>query len=413
MAVCGVIAEHDPFHRGHMWQLMEIRRRLGADTAVVTVMSGNFVQRGELALCGKHARAEMALMGGADLVLELPAPWSCATAEIFARGGVSLLSATGVVTHLAFGCECGALEPLRAAAACLDSEAYRAGVARFTGEGMTFAAARQAAARALLERQGNGAAAECLSSPNNNLGVEYLRALTAWGSDMEPIALPRVGEGHHSDAPGPLASASAVRRRVLAGEDWRDMVPETTAAILDRELAAGRAPVALARCERAVLARLRAMSEEDFRPYDGGGEGLYHRFYDGVRRACSIEELLERVKTKRYPMARLRRMLLHSYLGLVPARPEQRPPCLRVLGANERGRALLRDMRKKASLPVLVKPADVRKLGEAAASLLAREGAWTDLYTLAYPDLAQALPGREFAQSPVMLERGRPRCGPR
>ncbi len=402
MAVCGVIAEHDPFHRGHRWQLAEIRRRLGEDTALITVMSGNFVQRGEPALCGKHARAEMALLGGADLVLELPSPWACAPAETFARGGVAILTATGVATHLAFGCECGALEPLRDVAACLDSGAYHAGVTRFTGEGMTFAAARQAVVRALLERRGSGAA-ECLSSPNNSLGVEYLRSLAALGSAIEPLALPRVGEDHNSDATGPLASASAIRRRVLAGEEWRSMVPETTAVLLDRELAAGRAPASLARCQRAVLARLRSMAEEDFRPYDGGGEGLYHRFYDGVRQARTAAELLERVKTKRYPMARLRRMLLHSYLGLLPAEPGQTPPYLRVLGADARGRALLREMRDKAALPVLTKPADVRRLGEEARALFAREAGWTDLYTLTWPDLEQAGPGREYIQSPVML----------
>lgn len=399
MAVCGVIAEHDPFHRGHRWQLAELRRRLGEDTALVTVMSGNFVQRGEPALCGKHARAEMALLGGADLVLELPSPWACAPAETFARGGVAILAAAGVVTHLGFGCERGALEPLSAAADCLDSQAYSGSLRRFLDEGMPFAAARQAAVGALAGEAAGG----CLDRPNNNLAVEYLRALSAQGAALEPVALPRIGADHHSDGPGPYASASAVRRRILAGEAWRDMVPETTAAVLDRELAAGRAPAALARCERAVLARLRTMDEEDFRPCDGGGEGLYHRFYDGVRRARTLAELLERVKTRRYPLARLRRMLLHSYLGLLPAERGEKPPYLRVLGANSRGRALLREMGDRAALPILTKPADVRKLGEEARALFAREASWTDLYTLAYPDLTQARPGAEYTHSPVML----------
>lgn len=397
MAVCGVIAEYDPFHRGHLWQLAEIRRRLGADTAVVTVMSGSFVQRGEPALCGKHARAEMALRGGANLVLELPSPWSCAPAEIFARGGVALLAASGVVTHMAFGCESGDLAPLSQAAACLDSGIYGAGLRRFLDEGMTFAAARQAVVGALA----GDAAGACLDRPNNNLAVEYLRSLSALKSGVRPLALPRMGADHHSDGPGPYASASAVRRRILAGEAWRDLVPETTAAILDRELAAGRAPASLTLCGRAVLARLRTMSEEDFRPYDGGGEGLYHRFYDGVGQARSVEELLAYVKTRRYPMARLRRMLLHSYLGLLPAERDRTPPYLRVLGADSRGRALLREMGDRAALPVLTKPADVRKLGEEARTLFAREAGWTDLYTLACPEPAR--PGAEYTHSPVML----------
>lgn len=109
MAVAGIVAEYNVFHRGHAWQLRELRRRLGPDTAVVVCMSGNFVQRGDFAIAPKHARAEMALAGGADLVLELPTPWSTAGAEQFARGGAAVLAATGVVTHLAFGCECGDL----------------------------------------------------------------------------------------------------------------------------------------------------------------------------------------------------------------------------------------------------------------------------------------------------------------
>ena len=164
MAVAGIIAEYNPFHRGHAWQIQEVRRRLGADTAVVACMSGNFVQRGDFAILAKHPRAEAALAGGVDLVLELPTPWSAATAERFAQGGAAVLAAAGVVTHLVFGCETGSLPPLAAAAECLDSPAFREALGRYTGRGMTFAAARQAAARGLI-----GGAADCLSTPNNIL----------------------------------------------------------------------------------------------------------------------------------------------------------------------------------------------------------------------------------------------------
>lgn len=397
MAVCGVIAEYNPFHRGHMWQLAEIRRRLGGDTAIVSVMSGNFVQRGEFAICGKHPRAEMALRGGADLVLEIPSPWSCATAEVFAQGGVAVLAAAGVVTHMAFGSECGDLEPLRAAAECMDREEYRAGLRRYLDGGMAFAAARQAAVGALA-----GDAAACLSQPNNNLAVEYLRALRRMDTDIRPMALPRIGAGHDSGEPGPYSSASAIRRRVLAGESWRELLPEASASILAEEIAAGRGPVDMARCQRAMLFQLRRMEEEAFLPFDGGNEGLYHRFYDAVHQACTLEEALAAAKTKRYSMARLRRLALHACLDLRPASRDQTPPYIRVLGANKRGRELLREMRREAKLPVLVKPADARKLDPEARTLFAREAGWTDLYTLAYPALDQAKPGSEYTKSPVM-----------
>ena len=397
MAVAGVIAEYNPFHRGHAWQLEELRRRLGENTAVVACMSGSFVQRGDFAIALKHARAEMALLGGVDLVLELPAPWSAAGAERFAQGAAAVLEATGVVTHLAFGCECGTLEPLRSAADCLDGPSYPDALRRVLAGGGSFAAARQTAVRELA-----GAAADCLSRPNDILAVEYLRALKKQGSAIEPLALPRVGAAHDSGELGDFSSASAIRERVLAGESWRELVPEGTAHVLEREMGAGRAPVSAASCERAILARLRQMGKEDFRPYDGGNEGLYRRFYQAVQSETALEDVLAAAKTKRYPLARLRRMLVLSALGVRTPGPGEMPPYLRVLGANGRGRGLLREMVERAVLPVLTKPGSVRRLGERAQEVFDLESRCTDFYVLAFPELAQAGPGQEFAIGPVM-----------
>lgn len=395
MAVAGVIAEYDPFHRGHAWQLEELRRRLGEDAPVAVCMSGNFVQRGGFALLDKHSRAEMALAGGADLVLELPTPWACAGAERFAQGAVAVLEATGVVTHLAFGCECGALAPLLAAAEGLERAGFSEKLREMTGKGISFPAARQ---RALEEITG---AAGCLSRPNNALAVEYLRALRARRSAMEPVALPRIGADHDSGERGAYASASAIREAVLAGKDWRALLPEASGAILSREIAAGRGPVCWRNCQRAILARLRSMGEEGFRPYDGGNEGLYHRFYAAVHSAATVEELLKAAKTKRYPMARLRRMLVQAYLGVPQAAQGETPPYIRVLGAGARGRELLGRMRRTASLPVITKPGHIRRQGPEVQRVFDREARCTDLYVLARPDLGQAGPEEEYAAGPV------------
>ena len=399
MTAVGIIAEYNPFHRGHAWQIGEVRRRLGADTAVAACMSGNFVQRGDFALLEKHARAEAALSGGADLVLELPTPWACAGAERFAQGGVAALAGAGVVTHLAFGSECGDLELLSAAADVLEDPVYDAGLVRFTGEGMTFAAARQAVAGVLLERRGKGAAVGCLTRPNDILAVEYLRALR--GTGLRPMALPRIGAAHDSREEGEYSSASAVRRAVRRGGDWREMLPASSARILAGEMEAGRAPVFLENCQRAVLSQLRRMDEEDFRPYDGGNEGLYRRFYRAVHTGVEAEDILRAAKTKRYPMARLRRMLLQSYLEVPQAAQGETPPYLRVLGANGRGRELLGRMRKTASLPVITKPGHVRRLGAEAQRVFDLEARCTDLYVLACPELGA--PESEYRAGPVML----------
>lgn len=398
MAIAGIIAEYNPFHRGHQWQIQQTRSVLGSDTAIVAVMSGNFVQRGDFAIFPKHARAEAAVRGGVDLVLELPTPWGAATAECFAGGGVSQLAATGVVTHLVFGSEQGELAPLRKTADALESEQYPAALRGALSQGMTFAAAREQAVR---ERIGEDASV--LSLPNNALAVEYLRALGAIGGGMEPVTFRRIGSAHDSGEVGEYASASAIREQLFNDGEWRSLLPETTVAVIERERSAGRGPVTMQNCERAVLSQLRKMDEEEFASFDGGGEGLYHRFYDAVQRGTSVEEILAAAKTKRYPLARLRRMLLHSYLDVRQAAKESVPPYLRVLAANERGRELLRQMRKSASLPVITQPAEVRKLGGEVERLFEQEARCTDLYTLAFPDLRRAEPGLEYRINPVML----------
>lgn len=396
--VAGVVAECNVFHRGHGGLFARIRERLGPGVPIVVCMSGNFVQRGDLAVLDKRSRAETVLLGGADLVLELPTPWAAAGAETFALGGVSILAATGVVTHLAFGCESGELAPLLAAREALDDPRCAGRLRALLGEGMTFAAARERAVRTLSVP---GAAA--LRRPNDALGVEYLRALKALGSDMTPLAFPRTGAAHDSEAPGAFPSAAAIRALLLSGGDWEPCVPPGTASVLTREIAAGNAPVRMENCSRAVLARLRAMEEEDFAPYDGGGEGLYRRFFAAVRSSATVDGILAQARTKRYPLARLRRLLLHAYLGVPEAKKGETPPYIRVLGANGCGRALLRRMESAAALPVLTRPSRARRLGGAAAACMERESRCTDLYVLGRP--VPGRPGEEYRAGPVIMER--------
>ena len=278
MRTAGIISEYNPFHRGHAWQICELRRRLGAETAVVCAMSGSFVQRGDFAVMRTHARAEAAVRGGADLVLELPLPWAIASAEGFAAGGVGVLAATGAVDTLVFGSECGDTETLKAVTAALESESFAAYLRQGLQEGVSFAAAREAAARKLL-----GEKAAVLAQPNDILGVEYCKAIARQAAALMPLALPRRGVGHDGGAAEGFASASHIRELLINGACADEFLTPESAAICARERAAGRAPVTMANAERAILARLRAMREEDFAPFDGGGEGLYHRFYDAAR----------------------------------------------------------------------------------------------------------------------------------
>lgn len=401
MKTAGIIAEYNPFHSGHRLHLRQTRARLDPGGAAVCVMSGNWVQRGEAAVLSKHARTAMALRGGADLVLELPTLWAASSAERFARGGVELLHAAGVVDTLSFGSEAGGLDSLRAAADCLDTPEYQSELRRRMEEGMSFAAARQAAAGTLL-----GAGADCLARPNNNLGVEYLRALRALGSPVRPMTIPRQGADHDAaEASGGTASASALRQWLRAGE-WdraETFLSETDKLLLAEEQAAGRAPAGLEHCGRAVLARLRTMAAADWAglPDGGGEEGLPDRLVRAARAARTVEEFWHLAKTRRYAHARLRRLTLWAFLGLRASDIPERVPYLRVLGFGERGRALLREMKERASLPVLVKPAHARRLDEAGKRVFELEARCTDLYGLCQPVVPPC--GAEWRLGPVIL----------
>lgn len=393
MAV-GIIAEYNPFHQGHAWQLREIRRRLGADTPVVAAMSGNFVQRGDVAVTEKHLRAADAVCGGVDLVLALPAAASLSSAEGFAASGVKLLTATGVVDTLCYGAENADSAQLRRIAETLASEDYPPLLQLRLKQGISFAAAREQALSALVGTE----LASLTEKPNNILAIAYESALLS--SSLLSLALPRMGAQHDGAAEDGFAPASYIREKLYAGETADRYLTDASAETCRAEVAAGRAPAALKYAERAVLARLRTMSAEEFAPYDEGGEGLYRRFYAAAREAGSIEELLNSVKTKRYAMARLRRMLLRIWLTL-PQPPEI--PYLQVLAANSRGCALLKEMKQTAALPVLTKSAEARELDRAARAVFEAECRCTDLYALCRPSLADSQGDGEWRRSPVIL----------
>lgn len=386
MDAVGVVCEFDPLHRGHE----RLLRRAGESGRVlVCAMSGNFTQRGGAACVEKFARAEMAVRCGADLVVELPTPWAMATAEKFADGGVSLLAQCGVKT-LYFGSECGDTDALWATAeALLRADVHRAIRLEMDG-GLPYAAARQA----VLEREtGLGA---LLAQPNNTLAVEYLKAIRRRGLAADAVTVRREDGGHHGSA-----SASHIRALLAAGQEAKAfaLMPPQAADILGREMKKGLAPADPARLERAMLARLRLMNEHDFASYDSGGEGLYRRVYRAVQEGGSLGDILTRATTKRYPTARVRRMLWAVFLSLEA--PGEDIPYVRILAATEAGRRLLRQMRG-AGVPVLTKAADVGRLGPSAEALFTREARRTDVYALAYP--GSPLPcGSDWRRTPTMI----------
>ena len=391
MRTAGIICEFDPFHRGHRYLIEEVRRRLGRDTAVVCVMSGNFVQRGGPAVMNKFARASAAAAEGADLVLELPAAVSLSSAEGFASGAVAVLAAAGVCDSLCFGTETEDLSVLTRLAEILCAGETDGRIRELMKTGVSYAEARQEALRQLA-----GDSADCLSFPNNILGVEYLKAIRRRNVPLEPVPVLRAGAGH--DAPG--WSGKAVRNALLTGGDWREAVPEHARAVIGEELAAGRAPVSWQALEQAALYRLRSMSRYEFAGLPDATEGLGDRLWKAVRQAQTLDGVLELAKTRRYAMSRLRRMVTCAWLG-IRAGEGAEPLYLRVLAAGERGRTVLSGMKTAASLPVLVRSDEAKKLPAEARAAFEREAGYSDLYVLGYPAAGQRTCGSDWTARPV------------
>jgi len=383
LKVAGIIAEYDPFHKGHAAHIAATRAPDGGGaTHVVAVISGSFTQRGEPALLTKFRRAEMALAEGADLVLELPLPFAMAPAESFAAGGVAILRGLGCVDTLSFGSECGDTAPLEALAALTATPAYRQALQEALATGIPYAAAGQAAAAAVLGEE----AAAPLASPNNTLGLEYIRAAQQQKADFTFFTLQRQGALHTDTAPKQgFASATLLREIARHGNiaEAAAYMPERTYAILKAAAEAGEITADAAKLEAALLARLRRMTPEDFAALPWLSEGLENRLYKASRTAATYDDLLAAVKTRRYPMARLRRVLWAALLGLTAADTNELPPYIRVLGMNARGREIL--AASAPILPLLTRTAQVGALDARAKRLFALECAATDLHALAMP----------------------------
>ena len=386
MKTVGIVAEYNPFHSGHAWHIRETRRLVGGDAAVVAVMSGNWVQRGECAVTDKWIRAEAALHGGADLVLELPTVWATASAEGFARGAMAILEAAGVVDVLSFGSEGGGIAPLRELARCLNSPEFSKALRRELGPKRSFAQCRRKAAARLL----GGETAALLDAPNNNLGVEYLRFLPP---GMETLTVPRQGPAHDGETAGEFASASLLRRWLRAGET------ERTSPFLPSSWKGEAAD--LKWCGRALTARLRSMSLEEAEALPDSGDGLAARLLSAARQTADLEELYALTKTRTYAHARVRRLALYALLGLRKQDIPDTPPYIRVLGFNRRGQALLRRIRERSALPIIVKPAHIRRHSAEAQALFALESRSTDLYSLCFPTPRPC--ALEWTTGPVLI----------
>ena len=337
MAITGIICEYNPLHLGHQKQL-DLIRSADPDGGIVCIMSGNFVQRGKPAVFDKLRRAEAAVKAGADLVLELPVSAALSSAEGFASEGVRLLGS--FCDTLSFGSETGNTASLLSAAQILLSEDFSEVLKAQLETGLSFPAARQSAMAQL------GADSLLLSRPNDILAVEYCKAILSQNSRMKPAPILRRGDYHDLTADRENPSATAVRQLMEDRKDWLPFVPRLAA-----EVFAQAAIHTLEAGERAILARLRTMTDDEFEALPFGSEGLWRKLMHESRQNGTLEEILTAVKSKRYTRTRLDRMVMCAFLGLTETDLATPAPYARVLALNNKGREVLKAARQTGWYP--------------------------------------------------------------
>lgn len=334
MKSVGIICEYNPIHLGHKKQIDRIRSEFGEETVIICAMSGNFVQRGSPAIMDKSARAQAAVACGADLVLELPVTTALSSAEGFAAGGVRTLAP--VCDTLCFGAETARKESLLSAAQVLLQPEFSALLREELETGASFPAARQAAMKRM------GADDSVLSQPNDILAVEYCKAILSQGVPLDIFPIHREGSYHALTVDADNPSATAVRNLMLIAHNWRSCVPHGARPVLE-----GESLHSLAAGEKAVLARLRTMSDGEFEALPYGSEGLWRKLMHACRRENTLEEILTAAKSRRYTRSRLDRMVMCAFLGITAKDMAMEIPYIRVLAFSGRGRTVLREAKKK------------------------------------------------------------------
>ena len=358
MQAVGVIVEYNPFHNGHKWHINAAKKISGCPF-VIGVMSGNFVQRGEPAIFDKWTRAEMAIRGGVDLIIELPTVFTVRSAQYFAAGGVRLLQSLGLVSHICFGAEHADLNLLKTIAMATNDFITVNDLYANLKAGNTYAAALGQA----LENQ-HSISPEIITSSNNILAVEYLRAIEKFAPNLIPIAVTRQQSKYNDTSiTTPFASATAIRQALSNSinitDELKMAIPATTLQILYNILEEGRGPVTLSDLAMIILANLRTASLKRLEQLPSVSEGLHYKIRDCALLAGDMKQLFSLLKSKRYTYTRLQRIIIHALLGTTKKQlqdfDEQGPLYARILAFNQNGRLLLKELNQSSSIPLITK----------------------------------------------------------
>ncbi|MEN6350128.1 MAG: nucleotidyltransferase [Syntrophomonas sp.] len=415
MDVLGIVAEFNPFHNGHLY-LIEKAKEQKVFAATVVAMSGNFVQRGEPALGDKWTRAEMALRCGADLIIEIPFCFAARSAYHFARGALQLLSRTGVVTHLAFGTEQGNLAMLQSIAKIIthEPEAYKTILKKYISQGLNYPLSRSLALQEFTGKS-EGKLQEALLGPNNILAIEYLHALEEENLPLIPFTVTRQGKSYHSNDLSLYSSATAIRNALLENKPLKAVasaMPPQCQQILQREISRGRLPVRPDSLEQAVLVKLRSSSTDSLKDIYEVSEGLEYRIKEAANSCGSLEELRQFIKSKRYSLSRINRILLYSLFSLsknqVSSFDKHGPLYLHILGFSSQGQEILQEIKIKSQVKIFSRGSEMKRTyentkGSVLGDMIALDVYAGDIFSLLFPAPSVRQAGRDFTTSPVII----------
>lgn len=390
--VLGIIAEYNPFHNGHLFHLNESKKLTGS-SYTVAIMSGNFTQRGNTSIIDKWSKAKSAIECGVDLVVELPVLYSTSSAENFAEGAIKILDSLKVVDYLSFGAETADINLLNNIATVLNEEPkeYKSLLSEELKKGLSYPKARENALMIYLndiKKYSN-----VLSSPNNILGIEYIKALKKYNSIIQPIAMPRHESGHNDlNYHGNIASSTAIRNITKNNgfDILRNLMPEPSYTNLIKNIKVGHVVPDLSVFEKEIIFNLRKMSIYDISQLPDVSEGLEFAIKNAANSCNSLVELLNIIKSKRYTQTRIQRILLYSLLGITKkdiAISKKTQPYVRVLGFNEKGKYLISEVAKanpKLNIITSVKKFTDKNLNRNLKSMLEKDIWATDVYTIGY-----------------------------
>lgn len=393
MKICGIVAEYNPFHNGHKYQIEQTKKLTNCDT-VIAIMSGNFIQRGLPALFDKWTRAKMAIENGVDVVIELPTCYATSSAEFFAHGAIGIMDALNCVDVLSFGSKYNDIEVLKRIANVLHSEPeeYKKLLQKELKKGTSFPIARSNALKNFLKKEFDSKLLEnILLDSNNILGIEYLKALLTYDSPISPCAIERIGGDYNStNIVGNICSATGIREMLQSNNIDRlpDVIPEKSLEILINELKLGKVPMQMKNFEKEILLLLRKLSADELSEISDITEGLENVLKKSINEAFEIDDLIERIKTKRYTKTRVQRILIHTLLGIKKSMLQEQketPQYARVLALSKNGKKILPELVKNSRIPIVTSVSKfIKKATDYQKEMLELDILATNVYTLGY-----------------------------